>query len=306
MSSKSQRFLDCFTANMKVLRWFETSLTSKPHSAPHDMPVYLTLQPYRCENLKYSSVFITLFRLMITWDWVPWNCGHQGDYGAIPSEWECSTDGMTTAWWKSRSKGASPRKSCLTCHSSNNRSPMDCSGIEGGPPRWKCTPESPWCSPIRNYNNFWSTCTVLSADMGRWGVGDVSTKFISGVTLDDPSFISHRASGPVALCRPISWESAVPFFIAITRRTSGFRISCVLFWTAASRTPALSCHIMDRIKPNEENLGSHRADKNTVFSNMTSCGRVEIYIRFEGTCCLHLQDKFESEDGVCRHIRNLG
>ena len=85
MSSKSQRFLDCFTANMKVLRWFETSLTSKPHSAPHDMPVYLTLQPYRCENLKYSSVFITLFRLMITWDWVPWNCGTRGTTAPFPA-----------------------------------------------------------------------------------------------------------------------------------------------------------------------------------------------------------------------------
>jgi hypothetical protein len=120
---------------------------------------------------------------------------------------------------------------------------MDCSGIEGGPPQWKCTPGSPWCSPIRNHSNFWSVCTVLSLDIARRGVSDVSTKFISSVTLGDPSFISHRASGPAALCRPISWESAVPFFIALTRRTSGLRISCALFQTVVShRTHASLCY----------------------------------------------------------------
>jgi len=182
---------------------------------------------------------------------------------------------MATVGWKSRSNRANRRKSCLTCHFSHNNSPMDCSGNEGGSLQWNRTPESLWCTPIRNCSNFWSACTVLSA-IGRRGVSDVSTKFISSVTLGDPSFISHRASGPAALCRPISWEAAVPFFIAITRRTSGLRISCVLFSTVVShrthvRVRALSCHIMNRSKPNEENWGSHSAEKNTVFSNVTPC-----------------------------------
>jgi hypothetical protein len=57
-------------------------------------------------------------------------------------------------------------------------------------------------------------------------------------------------------------------------RTSGLRYQLRLVRndgvTSYTRTPALSCHITKRIKPNEENLGSHSADKNTVFSNVTS------------------------------------
>lgn len=56
----SQRFLDCFAPKMKALRRFETSLTSKPHSAPSDIPAYLNLQQDRCENLKSRSVFFSL------------------------------------------------------------------------------------------------------------------------------------------------------------------------------------------------------------------------------------------------------
>jgi len=213
---------------MKALRWFEMSLTSKPHSAPRDIAAHLNVQQDRCENLKSRSVFVTLFRIMTTWDWVAWNGSHPWDYCPIPRELEWSIDGMTTDGWKSRSNRASRRINRLTCHFSHNNSPTDCSGIEGGPPQWKCRPESLWCSSIRNYSKFWWSCTVLSAS-GRRGVSDVRTKFISSVTLGDPSFISHRASGPAALCRPISWEYAVPFFIAITRRTSALSISRVLF-----------------------------------------------------------------------------
>ena len=214
---------------------------------------------------------------------------------------------MTTDGWKSRSNRVSRRKSCLTCHFSHKNSPMDCSGIKGGPLQLNCMPESLWCTPIRNYSNFWSACTVLSA-IRRRGVSDVSTKFISSVTLGDPSVISHRASGPAALCRPISWESAVPFFIAITRHTSGLRISRVLFSTVVSRRTQVRLRLRYHATLRTE---ANRTKKIYVLTALrilysVTWRRVKIYIGFEGTCHFHLQDKFESEDWSCRDMRKVG
>jgi hypothetical protein len=219
--------LDCFAPKMKALRWLKTSLTSKPHSAPRDIPAHLNLQQDRCESRKSRSFCY----FVSPYDVTELNAKElRPPVGLLHHSQRIGMEHWWNDSWrvKIEVKSSKSQKNCLTCHFSHNNSPMDCSGIEGGPPQWKRTPESLWCSPIRNYSNFWSACTVLSA-IERRGVSDVSTKFISSVTLGDPSFISHRASGPAALCRPISWESAVPFFIAITRRSSGLRISCALF-----------------------------------------------------------------------------